>query len=109
MPCHSPADYAGKHADPRSAPQCAGAAIFRANIRVAGFLPGFLHRLPAESEGEVFTSISEFYQHHEGLSEEDANRKAAIPAVMELLEFEMSKTPMFRIPVTKGGRDGSLG
>ena len=45
---------------------------------------------------EVFTSVAEFYQHHEGLNEREAEVKANTNRVMLLFKHEMSKTPTFR-------------
>jgi hypothetical protein len=64
LPCHSASDY-----DPRTTtaadPQCAGAAIFRANVGVAGLMPKGIHSLPADPVA-VFADAAEFIAHHTG-------------------------------------------
>lgn len=45
-------------------PQCAGAAIFRANLGVSHRMPAALPRLPANHE-QVFSTMSEFVEHHQ--------------------------------------------
>lgn len=98
LPCHSPTDYQGKASKPDEAPQCAGAAIFRHRINVSHMMPKFLLSLDDSSDtaNEVFTSVEEFYQHHEGMSPSEARRAADPNRVSHLFAIEMSKTPVFR-------------
>lgn len=63
LPCHSHTNYK----DPNwkrdfSKPQCAGAAIFRANLQIDNKMPEFLHHLPASNQ--VFKNEEEFLLHH---------------------------------------------
>lgn len=97
LPCHSPADYQGKQSRPDQAPQCAGAAIFRHKIKASPHLPEFLLRLDDTGDGadEVFTSVQEFYQHHNQISESLAFLMALPERVHYLFTVEMSKTPAF--------------
>lgn len=96
LPCHAPSDYKGKQSRPDQAPQCAGAAIFRHKIKVSHALPDFLLRLEDDPEDLVFTSVAEFYQHHDRLHPEAAKQKAHPLRVIGLLSREMSKTPVFK-------------
>jgi hypothetical protein len=65
LPCHLHCDFKDPNwkVDAVNTPQCAGAAIFRANVGVAQFLPPALHKLPKDHEA-VFSSPEEFYAHH---------------------------------------------
>lgn len=65
LPCHCSTDFN----DPKwktdvTKPQCAGAAIFRANVEVADKMPDFLLKLPKDTT-KVFASFAEFVAHHE--------------------------------------------
>ena len=61
--CHLAQGYRFKETDGFAVAQCAGAAIFRANIGVADQLPDELHRLPADHDA-VFSSHAEMMAHH---------------------------------------------
>ena len=63
--CHTAEGYRAKQTDCMAVAQCAGAAIFRANIGIAFLLPDALHALPADTDA-VFGSMEEFIAHHEG-------------------------------------------
>lgn len=62
LPCHAAAGYSPATTTPDT-PQCAGAAIFRANLGLAGLMPPGIHRLPADVEA-VFADVGEFIAHH---------------------------------------------
>lgn len=65
LPCHAAKGYKGN--DTPLSPehmQCAGAAIFRANIGVGEAMPNPLLKLPKESDSNVFDSLGEFIHHH---------------------------------------------
>jgi hypothetical protein len=66
IPCHAhygERSYSEVHAECEEIPQCAGAAIYRANVGVAEALPAQLHKLPADKEN-VFATPAEFIAHH---------------------------------------------
>jgi len=69
LPCHKHCDFD----DPNwklkaiNTPQCAGAAIFRANIGVDKFMPDVIHKLPADRE-RVFATSAEFLAYHTRMS-----------------------------------------
>jgi hypothetical protein len=65
LPCHSAKGYKGKATTLESgAPQCAGAAIMRANIGRDELMPGPLLRLFGSSDPNVFADLEEFIRHH---------------------------------------------
>lgn len=65
LPCHSAKGYKGNNTTLESgAPQCAGAAIFRANIGRSELMPGPLLKLFADSDPNVFDTLQEFIAHH---------------------------------------------
>ncbi len=65
LPCHKHCDFDDPQWREKSieTPQCAGAAIFRANLGVNKLLPPALHKMPEDRE-TVFGSLTEFVQHH---------------------------------------------
>lgn len=67
--CHRAEGYADKQTDVLNVAQCAGAAIYRANLGVADRLPDEIHALPADHES-VFSSHAEFVGHHCQMPEE---------------------------------------
>lgn len=63
LPCHSSPGYKGNAGELSTCKcQCAGAAIFRANIYRQPPKP--LLSLPANSDPNVFSSMEEFIRHH---------------------------------------------
>lgn len=69
LPCHCACNFDDPNWKDKAldTPQCAGAAIFRANIGVAAELPPALHTLPADYE-RVFSDAEEFVAHHLDIS-----------------------------------------
>ena len=63
LTCHMSEGYDQSVGPQPELPQCAGAAIYRANLGVAGKMPDFLLSLPAD-ENLVFASHAEFMAHH---------------------------------------------
>jgi hypothetical protein len=63
LPCHMEKEYEGKATDPAKVNQCAGAAIYRANIGVAEKMPEQILALDADKE-LVFASHAEFIAHY---------------------------------------------
>lgn len=88
LPCHESKDYAGKASDVNEVRECAGAAIFRANIG-RKVLPSGLLLLPADKE-ICFATLAEFYAHHAGLSVEDAELLLTDERVAELARKELN-------------------
>lgn len=74
LPCHSHMNYTDPvERNDRAKPQCAGAAIYRANTGVAPRIAGVtdqdgltLHALPADTT-LVFATPAEFLSHHCGV------------------------------------------
>lgn len=74
LPCHSTHDYTDPVArQDLTNSQCAGAAIFRANVGVDRRLPAALLHLPKDTQ-KVFATFEEFYAHHKKISLEEAKR-----------------------------------
>ena len=72
LPCHKTCDFG----DPEwktnysGTQQCAGAAIYRANIKRDALMPAQLLKLPASDQ--AFESAAKLYAHHKGISLEEA-------------------------------------
>jgi hypothetical protein len=89
LPCHSQKGYQGNDT-PISAGQCAGAAVFRANIGVDDMMPDALLHLEAGSDPNVFGSLEEFMTHHRpDLS--DVAKAAMVALIPEFLRDELRK------------------
>jgi len=72
--CHQAAGYAGQDTEcVLDVPQCAGAAIFRANTGLCELMPPEIHRLPEDTE-TVFCSHEEFVAHHAQVTVEAVRR-----------------------------------
>ena len=64
LACHMSSEYSSKPDEScLEMPQCAGAAIFRANVGVAEKMPKAFHRLPHDY-ASVFATFAEFFAHH---------------------------------------------
>lgn len=66
LPCHMTPDYEQDRRDPGHA-QCAGAAIYRANVGVSDRMPAQLIKAEPDAT-EVFGSHAEFLAHYYGVS-----------------------------------------
>jgi hypothetical protein len=75
LPCHMHGDFTpqDRHGKAMDAPQCAGAAAYRAAYP-ANFPdhPPLPARLKSEPHPDVFAHPAEFYAHHAGITLEDA-------------------------------------
>lgn len=91
LPCHMEKEYDGKETDPSKVNQCAGAAIYRANIGVAEKMPDQMLSLPEDKE-TVFASHAEFVAHYYGVDVEEAERffeeNPDAPRIMMIREME---------------------
>lgn len=69
IPCHCACDFDDPNWKDKvfETSQCAGTAIFRANLGLERTLPPQLHQLPANHD-LVFSSPAEFMAHHKGIS-----------------------------------------
>lgn len=76
LPCHSAKGYKGNNTTLEDGlPQCAGAAILRANIGRDELMPGPLLKLFAGSDSHVFDTLEDFVHHHRpDLTEEEVGR-----------------------------------
>lgn len=92
LPCHKTCDFTDPNwKDNHTVQQCAGAAIYRANIDRAKLMPGSLHTL--DKSDTVFQSPEELYAHHKQISLEEATEYLKQhPAEILMLE-EFKKIP----------------
>lgn len=89
LPCHSQKGYEGNDT-PIEAEQCAGAAVFRANIGVADMMPEMLLSLPALSDPNVFPTLTSFIRHHRPDLSDNAIA-AMVALIPEFLHDELTK------------------
>lgn len=91
LPCHMEKEYEGKQTDPSLVNQCAGAAIYRANLGISEKMPDQLLKLDADTE-LVFASHAEFLAHYFKTSLKDAQDfiKAHPGLAEKLMRNEMS-------------------
>lgn len=100
LPCHSTHDHT-QDAERRNPdnPQCAGAAIFRANTGVIDQMPPQLLRLKPDTE-KVFATSAEFLAHH-ALIDVDAALKlleSLSPEELAILEMKRSGVQPVNLP-----------
>lgn len=67
LPCHLHKGYKDKETKPEDVCQCAGAAIFRANLNIS-FPKLPLLQLPPDNGEDVFKDYAEFLMHHMNIS-----------------------------------------
>lgn len=83
-------------------PQCAGMAVFRANVGVAHMLPDMIHKLPADHE-LVFSTFAEFLAHHERVrlvvAQHYLNR---VETPVDLLRKQLAKPEVVTRPIKEG-------
>ena len=93
LPCHKHCDFNDPQwkAKTINTPQCAGAAIFRANVGVAPLLPDAIHKLPANHEA-VFSTAAEFLSHHMMLPLEYAQEVLSTLTPAELCKQQMGRS-----------------
>ena len=70
--------------------QCAGAAIFRANVGADARMPDGVHRLPADTS-LVFATPAELIAHHNRSTLEEAEEILRRTPPRELLRAEIDK------------------
>lgn len=95
-PGYKPRDETGKKQGQPEIMQCAGAAIFRANVGVAHRMPDVLHHLPADTE-LVDAGFAEFLARHLGVPLEEAQRILAIVTPEDMYAIELSKITQDKI------------
>lgn len=73
LPCHKNVDFKDPNwKQDTEVQQCAGAAIYRANVGRDIVMPGSLHKLPADES--VFQSPAELLAHHRGITLGEADQ-----------------------------------
>ena len=90
LPCHMEKEYDGKQTDPSKVNQCAGAAIYRANVGVASKMPKQILTLP-ENKEDVFASHAEFLSHYSDIPFNVAVDILNEETLSELLKIELEK------------------
>ena len=88
LPCHMEKEYEGKSTSPDKVNQCAGAAIYRANIK-APKMPEQILTLP-EDKDTVFGSHAEFYAHYKKVPIEEAEYLLSDTVIKNLFLKEVS-------------------
>ena len=91
LPCHMDENYADKQSDPGCVNQCAGAAIFRANVKdkLRYRLPDELMFLEQDTD-LVFASFEEFYAHYKNVSKQEAKDILTQDKLEELMNDEIN-------------------
>lgn len=91
LPCHKACDFDDPDWKVKTidTPQCAGAAIFRANIGVADKMPPAIHALPPSDA--VFTSEAAFLAHHKGISLMEATALLHVTPAYVLLARQLAR------------------
>jgi hypothetical protein len=95
LPCHMEKEYEGKKTSPDKVNQCAGAAIYRANVN-APKMPDEMLALHEDKE-TVFGSHAEFYAHYEGVSIKEAKRILTDQTIYKLFIKEMTDAQVKRL------------
>lgn len=97
LPCHQCSNYRGKESDASKVRQCAGAAIFRANI--GSVPPAPMLVLPKDTE-LVFSTVAEFYAHHKRISRLLASYIVRTPGIVDdwaRMELEKAEVKAQRV------------
>ena len=92
LPCHKACDFDDPEWKSKigNVSQCAGAAIYRANVGVSAAMPKGLLSLPKDTDN-VFATHAEFMAHHLGMPIDQAERETR-PLDMQLrLAYELQK------------------
>lgn len=89
LPCHNSAGYEQNRMDMRHE-QCAGAAIFRANVGVDAMMPSALLHLP-KGHPSVLTGPVEFLQHHCQMTGDEAVAWLGQHPPDKMLQDELAK------------------
>jgi len=92
LPCHKHCDFSDPNWRVKAidTPQCAGAAIFRANIGIDGYMPSKIHRLPANPV-DVFATSAEFLAYHRCISLGEAAARLKVTPPHRLLELQLAR------------------
>lgn len=96
LPCHMEKAYEGVETEPKAVSQCAGAAIYRANLGLSDRMPLDLLRLPEDKE-LVFTSHVEFMSHYTGTPVEEMEEMLPPSMQQLLLLIEMHKSAVKKV------------
>ena len=105
LPCHHDCDFDDPDWKRKidKVTQCAGAAVFRANIGVSTRMPGVLQRLDADTDA-VFSTPAEFLAHHKGITLAEAREVFNEVSLVEMGRRQMARPSNVEHHVTKVGR-----
>lgn len=100
LPCHKTCNFSDPLWKDKTidTPQCAGAAIFRANIGLNGQFPAVIHQL-APNKDKVFANAAEFYAHHKQISQFEACKQLLVTPPAMLLHRQMNRSTNRHWPV----------
>ena len=89
LPCHMDKNYKSKESRPDEVTQCAGAAIFRANLGLSEIMPDKMLKLE-KHHPDVFESVQEFISYYLDVSIQEAEflHKLFPPSVWMKAEME---------------------
>lgn len=90
LPCHMDKNYADKESDPKRVNQCAGAAIFRANMGYDKRMPEQILKLPANHE-LVFSNPAEMAAHYTKMPMAPLAEALTEETIYQLFLTELSK------------------
>jgi hypothetical protein len=99
LSCHMDHDYEKDRRSPALL-QCAGAAIFRANVGVDALLPDALLHLEPDAEA-VFETPAELLAHHANIPLEAAQKLLRLFPPRKLLENELGKQGVQQVKLEK--------
>lgn len=106
IPCHCHCDFDDpdwkKKAGPGETPQCAGVAVFRANIGAHGKLPAVLTPLEPDFK-TVFGNPVEFLAHHKQISVDEAFEYLTTPgtSIPDLVMQQLNRQDNINFPLDK--------
>ena len=91
LPCHKHCNFNDPYWKLKieDTPQCAGAAMFRANIGVADLMPAALHSLPKSDK--VFGSAAEFFAHHGRVDIDTAKEMLTLYTPVQMLSDQLAR------------------
>lgn len=101
LPCHMPPSF--DKGEFQEGPQCAGAAIFRANVGVDRLLPEEVGRLPPSDK--AFPTAVAFLAYQKEITLEEAHRQLPAKRIGELVRKELSNQSVRFYPKIKRAID----
>ncbi len=95
LPCHMSKNYELRRVDPSKVTQCAGAAVFRANVDVDYLMPDAMLHLDADTD-TVFASAVQMLARARNYSEEEARAEIrSLGGMKAIVQRELDKQCAF--------------